>query len=68
MKSGFIELVVSRTMAGRAVASTPKDNRYRPIDSFKKYIYETLPKMEESIEIEMLKKNLLKIKSRPIRT
>ena len=46
MKSGFVELVVKKVIGGRAVHLEPKAPRYRAIDSFKKYIEETLPGME----------------------
>ena len=67
MKSGFIELVVNKTLAGRNVETAPSSLRYRPIHSFKKYLENILPKMEEATEIHLLKKNLSKIKRVAVR-
>lgn len=38
-----------------------EQKKYQPTDSFKKYITSVLPKIEETVEIELLKKNLTKI-------
>lgn len=46
MKSGFVELVVKRVIGGRVTRLEEKAQRYRPIDSFKKYLNQTLPEME----------------------
>lgn len=51
MKSGFVELVVKRALAGRALPVSEGSSRHRPIDSFKKFINNSLPQMEEAIEI-----------------
>ena len=67
MKSGFIELVVKKTLAGRSVETAPSRPRYRPIHSFKKYMENILPAMEEATEIHLLKKNLSKIKAVSVR-
>ena len=48
---------------GGATHSLPeKAPRFRAVDSFKNFISKSLPEMEEAIEIELLKKNLAKIK------
>jgi hypothetical protein len=44
MKSGFVELVVKKVLGTRS--HEQKIIRYKPIDSFKHYIKETLPSME----------------------
>lgn len=67
MKSGFVELVVKNRLAGKAVPLTTATKKYQPVDSFKKYMTSILPKVEEAVEIELLKKNLLKIESPLIR-
>lgn len=48
-------------MAGKSVPLTTATKKYQPVDSFKKYMTSILPKVEEAVEIELLKKNLLKI-------
>lgn len=45
MKSGFIELVIKRVIGGRAINLEEKAPRYKAIDSFKKYLTQTLPEM-----------------------
>jgi hypothetical protein len=61
MRSGFVELVVKNRLAGKAVPLATEQKKYQPADSFKKYITSVLPKIEETVEIELLKKNLTKI-------
>lgn len=63
MKSGFIELVVKNRLAGRSLPLSTSPRKYQPVDSFKKYMMNVLPKIEESVEMELLKKNLSKIES-----
>jgi len=63
MKSGFIELVVKNRLAGKSVPLATSQRKYQPVDSFKKYMTNILPKIEESVEIELLKKNLTKLES-----
>lgn len=67
MRSGFVELVVKNRLAGKPVPLTTGAKKYQPVDSFKKYMTGILPKVEEAVEIELLKKNLLKIESPLIR-
>ena len=61
MRSGFVELVVRNRLAGKAVPLASDQKKYKPVDSFKKYISNILPKIEETVEIELLKRNLTKI-------
>ena len=55
MRSGFIELVVKKALAGSQSSTQSmeksKSIRYKPIDSFKKYLLSTLPNIEERVEI-----------------
>lgn len=67
MKSGFVELIVKNRMASKPIDKSPYTTRYQPVDSFRKFFNSTLPKMEESIEIQLLKNNLQKINSSSIR-
>lgn len=48
MKSGFVEMVVKRALAGRPIDKVDKYEyvKTRPIDLFKKFIKTSLPKME----------------------
>lgn len=67
MKSGFVELIVKNRLAGKPINPTFTKKRYNPADSFKKYLTETLPRMEEAVEIQLLKDNLKKITSASVR-
>lgn len=67
MRSGFVELVVKNRLAGKSVPLTTATRKYQPVDSFKKYMTAILPKVEEAVEIELLKKNLKKIQSPLVR-
>lgn len=67
MRSGFVELVVKNRLAGKAVPLATEHKKYQPVDSFKKYISNILPRIEETVEIELLKRNLAKIESASIR-
>jgi hypothetical protein len=61
MRSGFVELVVKNRLAGKSIPLAIEQKKYEPVDSFKKYLTSVLPKIEETVEVELLKKNLLKI-------
>jgi hypothetical protein len=67
MRSGFVELVVKNRLAEKPLQLSSAIRKYQPIDSFKKYISNILPKIEETVEVELLKKNLTKIESPAIR-
>lgn len=67
MRSGFVELVVKNRLAGKSIPLSTQTKKYQPVDSFKKYMTSILPKVEEAVEIELLKKNLVKIASPLIR-
>lgn len=45
MKSGFVELIVKNRLANKAIDRAPYTPRYQPVDSFRKFITQTLPKM-----------------------
>lgn len=59
--------MVKNRLAGQALPLATYRKKYEPVDSFKQYITSTLPQIEETVEIELLKKNLLKIESPLIR-
>ena len=67
MKSGFVELVVKRAIGGAIQNLPEKTQRQRPVDYFKNFINKSLPLMEEGIEIDVHKKNLIKIKEKEVR-
>jgi hypothetical protein len=46
MKSGFIELVVRNRLAGKSLPIATSQRKYQPVDSFKKYMTNILPKIE----------------------
>jgi len=46
MKSGFVELVVKNRLAGKAIPLATEHKKYQPVDSFKKYMTNILPKIE----------------------
>jgi len=46
MKSGFVELVVKNRLAGKAIPIATEQKKYQPVDSFKKYMTNILPKIE----------------------
>lgn len=45
MRSGFVELIVKNRLAGKAISLATDQKMYRPVDSFKKYITNILPKI-----------------------
>ena len=57
MRSGFVELVIKNRLAGKPIPLATEQKKYQPVDSFKKYITSILPKIEETVEIDLLKKN-----------
>jgi hypothetical protein len=59
--------VVKNRLAGRSIPLATSQKKYQPVDSFKKYMTSILPKIEETVEIELLKKNLLKLASPLVR-
>ncbi len=67
MRSGFVELVIKNRLAGKPIPLATEQKKYQPVDSFKKYITSILPKIEETVEIDLLKKNINKIESPLIR-
>lgn len=45
MRSGFVELVVKNRLAGKPVPLSNSQKKYEPVDSFKKYMTNVLPKI-----------------------
>ncbi len=45
MKSGFVELIIKNRLANKPIDKGSYLNRYQPVDSFRKFFNETLPKM-----------------------
>lgn len=45
MRSGFVELIVKNRLAGKPIPITHAQKKYRPVDSFKKYLNNILPKL-----------------------
>ena len=45
MRSGFVELVVKNRLAGKPITLSTSQRKYEPVDSFKKYMANILPKI-----------------------
>ena len=63
MRSSFVELVVKNRLAGKSIPMGNLQKKYQPVDSFKQYMTSILPKIEETVEIQLLKRNLAKLES-----